>query len=94
MAELVLCVFTHPACPRCPAAVEMAWRLSEEFRDMKLKTVKLENKEGLSFAQKLHVKTIPTMIFFKNGKEEKRFVGLPKPEELKAEFVRLSDTET
>ena len=45
--SIILSVFTHPACNGCGAAVEMGWELSQELSGIQLKTVKLENREGL-----------------------------------------------
>ncbi|MCH2298843.1 MAG: hypothetical protein MK441_13210, partial [SAR324 cluster bacterium] len=59
--SIILSVFTHPACNGCGAAVEMGWELSKEMRGVQLKTVKLENREGLKKAQDFKIKTIPTM---------------------------------
>ena len=54
---LILSVFTHPACSGCGAAVEMGWELVQDFEGLQLKTVKLENREGLERAQQCGIKT-------------------------------------
>ena len=76
--SLILSVFTHPACSGCGAAVEMGWELVQDFEGLQLKTVKLENREGLERAQQCGIKTIPTMIIYKGEEECERMVGLPK----------------
>ena len=63
--SLILSVFTHPACSGCGAAVEMGWELVQDFEGLQLKTVKLENREGLERAQQCGIKTIPTMIIYR-----------------------------
>ena len=80
--SLILSVFTHPACSGCGAAVEMGWELVQDFDELQLKTVKLENREGLEMAQKCGIKTIPTMIIYKEEEECERMVGLPKKKDL------------
>ena len=80
--NLILSVFTHPACSGCGAAVEMGWELVQEFEGIQLKTVKLENREGLEMAQQCGIKTIPTMIIYKGEEECERMVGLPKKKDL------------
>ena len=80
--SLILSVFTHPACSGCGAAVEMGWELSQDIQGIELKTVKLENREGLEKAQKCGIKTIPTMIIYKGEKECERMVGLPEKKNL------------
>ena len=80
--SLILSVFTHPACSGCGAAVEMGWELVQDFEGIQLKTVKLENREGLERAQQCGIKTIPTMIIYKGEEECERMVGLPKKKDL------------
>ena len=80
--SLILSVFTHPACSGCGAAVEMSWELAQDFEVIELKTVKLENHEGLERAQQCGIKTIPTMIIYKGEEECERMVGLPKKKDL------------
>ncbi len=80
--SLILSVFTHPACSGCGAAVEMGWELVQDYEGLQLKTVKLENREGLERAQKCGIKTIPTMIIYKGEEECERMVGLPKKKDL------------
>ena len=80
--SLVLSVFTHPACSGCGAAVEMGWELAQDLQGIVLKTVKLENREGLEKAQQCGIKTIPTMIIYKGEEECERMVGLPKKKDL------------
>ena len=87
---MTLRVFTHPACSECGPAVEMAWNLSESQENLILETVKLENKEGLSKAQNIGIKTIPTLIFYKGENELKRIIGLPEEDQLKKEFLELN----
>ena len=80
--SLILSVFTHPACSGCGAAVEMGWELVQDFEGLQLKTVKLENREGLERAQQCGIKTIPTIIIYKGEEECERMVGLPKKKDL------------
>jgi predicted DsbA family dithiol-disulfide isomerase len=89
---MTLRVFTHPACSECGPAVEMAWKLSETHDDLKLETVKLENKKGLLKAQSVGIKTIPTLIFYKGQEEIKRFVGLPEKVQLENSYQELSES--
>jgi len=89
---MILRVFTHPACSECGPVVEMAWKLSETHDDLKLETVKLENKKGLLKAQSVGIKTIPTLIFYKGQEEIKRFVGLPEKVQLENSYQELSES--
>ena len=87
---LLVQVFTHPACSGCGRAVEMAWDLTQEFDDLKIETVKLENKKGLKTAHSVGIKTIPTLIYYRGSEEKERFVGLPTDEEFKNAYLKLS----
>ena len=89
--SLILSVFTHPACSGCGAAVEMGWELVQALEGIELKTVKLENREGLERAQQFGIKTIPTMIIYKGEKECERIVGLPKKKDLEESLKRYLD---
>jgi len=53
-----------------------------------LKTVKLENREGLEMAQQCGIKTIPTMIIYRGEEECERMVGLPKKKDLEESLKR------
>ena len=86
--NLILSVFTHPACSGCGDAVEMGWELAHELEGIVLKTVKLENREGLERAQQCGIKTIPTMIIYRGEEECERMVGLPKKKELEESLKR------
>ena len=85
---LILSVFTHPACSGCGAAVEMGWKLVQDLEGIQLKTVKLENREGLERAQQCGIKTIPTMIIYRGEEECERMVGLPKKKNLEESLKR------
>ena len=85
---IILSVFTHTACNGCGAAVEMGWELSKELSGVQLKTVKLENREGLKKAQDFKIKTIPTLVILKGEEECERLVGLPKKEKLEETLKR------
>ena len=89
--SLILSVFTHPACSGCGAAVEMGWELVQDFEGLQLKTVKLENREGLERAQQCGIRTIPTMIIYRGEDECERMVGLPKKKDLEESLKRYLD---
>jgi len=88
MAEaLIVRVFTHPACGGCGAAVEAAWRLHEAHPDVALRTVSLENKDGLDEAHAEHVTTIPTTILSRGTHELARWVGATSSTKLETAFT-------
>ncbi len=76
--ELQLRVFTHPACSGCGEAVRQAWKVAEQSPELALRTVSLEQKEGLAEARGEHVTTIPTAILTRDGRELQRWIGAPE----------------
>jgi thioredoxin-like negative regulator of GroEL len=87
--QVVLRIFTHPACSGCGPAVEMGWKLARRYRGVKLETVKLEHKEGLRQAQREGIRTIPTLITYLGDEEQERFVGLPREKSLEDALEQL-----
>lgn len=55
----------------------------------KLKIGKLNVDENQDAPTKFGVMNIPTMIFFKNGKETERFIGAMSKNDLKAKLDRV-----
>jgi thioredoxin-like negative regulator of GroEL len=78
LGDLMLQVFTHPACSGCGPVVERVWRLTEELDSVQMQTVKLETKEGLAHAQSVVIRTIPSVIIIEDGEEIQRFIGTPE----------------
>jgi pantothenate kinase len=80
---LLIRVFTHPACTGCGNAVRLAWDFYQQNQDeFEIRTVKLENKEGLAEAHREKIKTIPTIILTINDAELERIVGSPEKNQL------------
>ncbi len=93
MAEgsaLTVRVFTHPACGGCGAAVKAAWQLHEQHPDVTLRTVSLENKEGLDEAHAEHITTIPTTILSRGAQELARWVGAITAAALETAFTEAT----
>ncbi len=83
-ATLVMRVFTHPACGGCGNAVRAAWTLSEAHPEIALRTVSLDNAEGLAEAHAAGIRTIPTLILDDGKAEIARWVGAPSGDALEA----------
>lgn len=91
MAEtLLLRVFTHPACAGCPSAVRSAWEAAERHPEVEMRTVRLENAEGLAEAHAEKVRTIPTIILGTASGELERWIGTPEPAAIDAALERRS----
>lgn len=93
MAELklenkipVLVDFYSDFCPPCKMLEPIFAELEKEFKG-KIKFARVNVDENRELAARYNVMSIPTLILFKKGKEEKRIVGLRSKEELKKELT-------
>ena len=81
----VLVDFYADWCGPCNAMSPVIEELSKELEG-KAKVGKINVDENSDIAVEYNVMSIPTLIVFKNGKEEKRLVGLRDKEELLSLF--------
>ena len=79
--EPVLVDFYADWCGPCNAMAPVIEELAKELEG-KVKVGKINVDENPDIAVEYNVMSIPTLIVFKNGKEEKRLVGLRNKEEL------------
>ena len=79
--KTVLIDFYADWCGPCNAMAPVIEELATEL-DGKAKVGKINVDENPDIAVEYNVMSIPTLIVFKNGKEEKRLVGLRNKEEL------------
>ena len=77
----VLVDFFADWCGPCKMMAPIVEELSTEL-DGKVKVGKINVDENSDIAVEYNVMSIPTLIVFKNGKEEKRLVGVRDKEEL------------
>ena len=77
----VLVDFYADWCGPCNAMAPVIEELAKELEG-KVKVGKINVDENPDIAVEYNVMSIPTLIVFKNGKEEKRLVGLRNNEEL------------
>lgn len=77
----VLVDFYADWCGPCNAMAPVIEELAKELEG-KVKVGKINVDENPDIAVEYNVMSIPTLIVFKNGKEEKRLVGLRNKEEL------------
>lgn len=77
----VLVDFYADWCGPCNAMTPVIEELATEL-DGKAKVGKINVDENSDIAVEYNVMSIPTLIIFQNGKEEKRLVGLRDKEEL------------
>ena len=81
----VLVDFYADWCGPCNAMAPVIEELATEL-DGKAKVGKINVDENSDIAVEYNVMSIPTLIIFKNGKEDKRLVGLRNKEELLSLF--------
>lgn len=63
-------------CPPCRMAKPVINELAKEFEG-KMVVGKIDVDKSQELAQKYSVMSVPTLIFFKGGKEVERIVGFP-----------------
>ena len=83
----VLVDFWASWCMPCKLMVPVLNELSEEM-DGRVSIAKLNVDEAKATAAKFSVRSIPTLILFKNGKEVHRFVGVKSKDYLLKELDR------
>lgn len=78
----VLVEFWASWCGPCQAMSPIIEELTKDFEDQNIKIGKLNVDENQITAQKYNVMSIPTVIFFKDGKEADKSLGLKPKDEL------------
>lgn len=81
----VLVDFFAPWCGPCQIQGPMIEELIKEYQG-KIKIRKIDIEESTETAQQYNVMSVPTLIFFKNGKEIKRLIGLQTKKDLEKEI--------
>ena len=82
-APLAMVDFWATWCGPCKILSPVVEKLAEEY-DGKVLVGKVDTDSEMSLAQRFGISAIPTLIFFKNGVELKRSVGVVSEDALKA----------
>jgi len=85
-AKAVLIDLWAPWCGPCLAIAPIVEELAEEYKD-KIKVVKLNVDESPATATAYGVRSIPTLMLFKDGKPHDTLIGLVPKERLE-EFIK------
>jgi len=81
--------FWAPWCMPCRMMTPILEQLSKESGD-RVKVVKLNTDENHLTATKYGIMSIPSLVFFRNGQEVGRTVGVQPVESLKAALDKVS----
>ncbi len=82
---LMLVDFWAPWCAPCKVIAPVLNEIAEEQQGkLRIGKVNVDNQQPL--AAKYKVRSIPTLVLFKNGKEVKRFVGIKTKKSLMSEI--------
>jgi thioredoxin 1 len=80
----VLLDFSAVWCPPCVKLKPVIERIALEFQD-KLDVFGIDVDENAFLSQRFNIVSVPTMIFFRGGKEVKKIIGLKDFDTLKRE---------
>lgn len=86
--QLVIVDLYADWCGPCKMLGPVIEQLASEYEG-KVKIGKLNVDESPAVAQKYRVMSIPTVLFFKNGEEVHRIVGVEKKETFDAKIAEL-----
>ena len=85
--ELVLVDFWEDWCNPCKAMMPSLEAIAEEYKDT-LKVVKVKVGDEAKIAQTYMIRSLPTIILFKNGKLHKQHIGTMSKKQL-TDFIRV-----
>ena len=79
----VLIDFWATWCGPCQKLTPELEKLAEEFPDLIIGKISVEDAENVQLAASMGVNSIPALFFYRNGKLEKQLLGYMTKEQLK-----------
>ena len=90
--KMVMVDFWAPWCVPCKVIAPTVDKIAEEHSD-RVKVAKVNVDEDPSLATELSIFNIPTIVFFKSGKEHSRLIGVNTKEAIEAKIERIASEE-
>ena len=87
-SQLAIVDFWAPWCAPCRMITPVLEQLSEEYKD-RLKICKINIDENQVIAEKFQILSIPTLLFFKNGRVVTQLVGVRSAADIKKNIEPL-----
>ena len=84
--KAVLIDFWATWCGPCQKLTPELEKLSQEFPELIIGKISVEDQENVQLAASLGVNSIPALFFYRNGKLEKQLVGYMSKEQLKSQL--------
>lgn len=87
---IVLVDFWAPWCVPCKVIAPTVEKIGEELAP-RVKVAKANVDENPELATELSIFNIPTIVFFKSGKEHARLIGVNTKEAIEAKIEKISN---
>lgn len=88
--RLVLVDFWAPWCVPCKVIAPTVEKIAQERKD-RIKVAKANVDDNPELATELSIFNIPTIVFFKSGKECSRLIGVNTKEAIEAKIEKLEN---
>lgn len=87
--KIVLVDFWAPWCVPCNVIAPTVEKIASEHGD-RVKVAKVNVDDDPELATELSIFNIPTLVFFKKGKEHSRLIGLNTKEAIEAKIEKIA----
>ncbi|OGW77247.1 MAG: thioredoxin [Omnitrophica bacterium RIFCSPLOWO2_01_FULL_45_24] len=88
--KVVLVDFWAPWCVPCKVIAPTVEKIAHEHRD-RVKVAKANVDDNPDLATALSIFNIPTLVFFKSGKEHSRLIGVNTKEAIEAKIEKITN---